>query len=82
VNKLRPGVRAYLRPYRRELVRIAGIADTVTRYIEFRRFWSANCAGWGKFDSRLSVPRSLRGGLSAARVQLMPLTKAAQQEVV
>jgi hypothetical protein len=66
---LRRGVRSYLRPIRRELVRIAGIADTGTRHAEFSRFWSSHCAGWNKFDPRLNVPRSLRAGLFAPRTQ-------------
>jgi hypothetical protein len=68
------GVRSYLRPYRRELVRIVGIADAYTRNAAFSAFWSRHCAGWDRFDPRLDVPRSLRMGLGAPRTQYTPRT--------
>jgi hypothetical protein len=66
-------VKAYLRPMRRELVRIAGIADAGERQAAFRRFWDAR----GRFHPKLRVPRSLRKGYSAPRTWAEPFYRRA-----
>lgn len=74
---LLPGARRYLRGFRRELVRIAGIADAQARAVAFRKFWRTNCLGWDAFDPRLNVPRSLRAGYASPRVRVEPVYSVA-----
>ena len=70
---MRRGVKRYLAPLRRKLVRIAGIASAELRAIEFRQFWRRHCTGWDRFDPRLNVPRSLRAGYGSSRVWVEPV---------
>jgi hypothetical protein len=70
------GVRRYLAPMRRRLVRIAGIADAQTRQAEFRAFWARYCV-FDCFDPRLAIPRSLRKGYAAPRTWAEPVYSVA-----